>query len=393
MQKTYRHLLLAFAAAMALQFGLTPVAHGDLIGYWPFDAQMDGEDGPETPDLAPTAGPHNGRLLGDAEIIADPLGERENVLNLGEFNNGAGVSVPTFPQNEDAEAGVTEGAGPGFSAIVDSQEVTISFWYNRLEAAPTNQWTFLFNAPSGRQLGTHGPWSDGNVYFDVSGCCGGNQRISTSQGDAATDGQWHHLAYVKKKNPEESEKALTAVFQDGVAIVSSVGCDVDCWNAGVPDDLVDWAAATIDDVVPITEVGIGAQANGGNSNDGLLDDFAVWDNALSTERIVGLSQGGGVIPIPEGETEGDFNSDGAINADDFLIIAANFNDAFGLDDAFFKGDMDGNLRVNLNDFLKFRELFASQPAGAATSSVPEPSTGLLMAFACLGILSIRRRTR
>jgi len=392
MQKSYRQLLLAFAAAMALQFGLTPVAQGDLIGYWPFDEEVEVDGDRYTPDASPTEGPHNGLLVGDAVIVEDP--DRGGVLDLGDFNNGAGVSVPTFPQNEETEIGVIEDAGPGFSAIVASQETTISFWFNRRGDDPTNQWTFLFNAPAGRQLGSHAPWSDGNVYFDVSGCCGGNQRISTSLGTAATDAGWHHMAYVKKVNTAEEvtadTTALTAVFLDGTAIVASPGCDVNCWNSGATDDLIDWDSATISNVVPIDAVGIGAQASGADSNNGFMDDFAIWDNALSVERIVGLSQGGGVIPIPEGETLGDFNSDGAINADDFGIMAENFNQAFGLDEAFFKGDMDGNLRVNLKDFLAFRGL-VDAPAAAAASSVPEPSTGLLMAFACLGMLSLRRK--
>jgi len=81
---------------------------------------------------------------------------------------------------------------------------------------------------------------------------------------ADTDGGWHHLAYVKKVNREESDKAVTAIFQDGVAIVSSPGCDVACWNDGATD--IDWGAATIDDVVPITSGAFGAAPGGGNSN-------------------------------------------------------------------------------------------------------------------------------
>lgn len=386
MKKTFRPLSLAFAVAVALQFGLPQIAQGDLIGYWPFDEATETDDGMVTPDLAPTEGPHNGILVGDATISEDP--DRGAVLDLGDFNNGAGVSVPTFPQNEEAEAGITEGAGPGFSAIVESQEATISFWLNRRGDDATNQWTFLFNSPAGRQLGSHAPWSNGEVYFDVSGCCGENQRIQAPMNGADTDGEWHHLAFVKKKNADLSDKAVTAIFLDGQAITSSPGCDLVCWNSGAED--IDWDSATIDDVVPITEVGIGSQASGGDSNNGFIDDFAVWDNALSVDRIVGLSQGGGVIPIPEGETLGDFNSDGSIDVGDFIVMAENFNASFSLEEAFFKGDMDGNLKVNIRDFLKFRELVDAQPAGAA---VPEPNAGLLMAIACLGMLSLRKKNR
>lgn len=384
MQFSKRYLLLAFTAVIALQFGLSPVAKADLIGWWPFDeiTEVDGQR--VTPDASPDGG-HDGIVSETAELADDP--DRGSVMNFGEFNNNAVVELPSFPQNEEAPAGVFEDRGDGFNAIVESQEVTISFWLNRGAEPATNQWTFLFNAPSGRQLGSHAPWSNGQVYFDVSGCCGPNQRINTSMGGADVDGEWHHLAYVKKANRDESDLAVSAIFQDGVPLVSSPGCDLACWADGAED--VDWGAATIDDVVPITTAAIGASSGGGSSQNGFIDDFAIWDEALPTGRIVALSQGGGIIPRPPGTDEGDFNDDGVVDELDFLIIAENLNEQFTLDEAFFKGDMDGNLRVNMKDFLAFRGFVESQ--GAAAASVPEPSASLLLILASLPLLAARRR--
>ena len=101
-------------------------------------------------------------------------------MEYGEFNNSAVVELPTFPQDGRSQAGVNFDLGPGFQAIVESQGVTIAFWYNRRGEQASNQWTFLFEDGDNRQLSSHAPWSDGNVYFDVSGCCGPNQRIATS---------------------------------------------------------------------------------------------------------------------------------------------------------------------------------------------------------------------
>ena len=70
--------------------------------------------------------------------------------------------------------------------------------------------------------------------------------------------------------------------------------------------------------------------------------------------------------------------------------AMDFNAKHELAEAFFKGDMDGNLRTNLKDFNLFRELF-SLPAGAAASAVPEPGTSLLMGIALGFLLTWRRR--
>ena len=384
-----RKQMLAFVLAIAWQFGFASAGHADLIGYWPFDEVVDVDGLVGTPDNSPDGG-HTGILTDTAELSDDPV--RGSVLNLGEFNNGAGVDLPTFPQDDRTEAGVNEDLGPGFNAIVDTQEVTISFWLNRNGDDATNQWTFLFQDGGNRQLGSHAPWSNGQVYFDVSGCCGPNQRINTSMNGADTDGEWHHLAFVKKKNPDESDLAISAIFQDGSALVSSPGCDLVCWDNGAEED-VDWGSATIDDVVPIDAAAIGSAPGGGNSNNGFIDDFAVWNEALSTDRIVSLANVGGVIPIPEGETLGDFNSDGEIGFGDFLIIAENYNTQNSLEDAFFKGDMDGNLRTNLKDFLSWRLLFEELSAGgeASASAVPEPSSGLLIALAGMGMLTFRRR--
>jgi|GEM_PF-5603539 len=381
-----RKLLLAFGLAIAWQLSFATAGHAELIGYWPFDEVVDVDGLNGTPDASPDGG-HTGILTDSAEISDDPV--RGSVLNLGEFNNSAGVDLPTFPQDERTDAGVNENLGAGFNAIVESQETTISFWLNRGGDDATNQWTFLFQDGSNRQLGSHAPWSNGQVYFDVSGCCGANQRINTSMNGADTDGEWHHLAFVKKKNPDESDKAVSAIFQDGRALVSSPGCDLACWDDGATD--VDWGASTIDDVVPIDAASIGAAPGGGSSNNGFIDDFAIWDEALSTERIVSLAEGGGVIPIPDGETLGDFDSDGEIGFGDFLIIAENYNTANGLEDAFFKGDMDGNLRTNLKDFLAWRLLFETQGSAAAASAVPEPASGVLVGFAALAFMALRRK--
>ncbi len=341
----------------------------DLIGYWPFDEVVDVDGARATPDNSPDGG-HYGMMTDAAELAEDA--ERGTVLNLGDFNNGAAISVPSF-------TGDDPDAGPGFNAIVESQNATISFWMNRQEIAATSEWTFLFDNAGTRQLGSHAPWGDNNLYFDVSGCCGANQRISTSIGDASTDGLWHHLAYVKRKD-DGWDKAVTAVYLDGNVLVSSPG-----WPDN-PDE------ATIDDVVPITVAGIGGQSSGAESHAGLMDDFAIWNEALDEDRIVALASGGGVIPLPPGAVVGDFNMDGAIDTSDFAIMAENFNAKFSAEEAFFKGDMDGNTRINMNDFIAFRTLYESQPGGQV-ASVPEPSTFALLAMACGALLGVWRRRR
>ncbi len=95
--------------------------------------------------------------------------------------------------------------------------------------------------------------------------------------------------------------------------------------------------------------------------------------------------------IEAGAGLGDFNADGAIDTADFQILAGNMNDGFSFEEACFKGDLNGNLRVDMKDFLEFRGMFSQQGVGAA---VPEPGTLTLIGFGlAVGTHLLRRRRR
>ncbi|MCA9172820.1 MAG: hypothetical protein KDB23_34415, partial [Planctomycetales bacterium] len=108
----------------------------------------------------------------------------DRAMDLGAFNNGAFLDL-----NDVA----LEGA---FDSMVDNDQATIAFWLYGNDEQPVSQWTFYFGPD--RQLGSHAPWGDGTVYFDVAGCCGANQRINKNIADSSLySGQWNHFAYVK----------------------------------------------------------------------------------------------------------------------------------------------------------------------------------------------------
>ncbi len=104
------------------------------------------------------------------------------------------------------------------------------------------------------------------------------------------------------------------------------------------------------------------------------------------DRLISSQVG---IPIPA-----DFNGDLQVDFGDFLILSENFSESFAINDSFSKGDQTRDGRVDLEDFLIFREMFlASRSTLGATgqpiSSVPEPATWLPMLFGLLVLL--RRR--
>ena len=85
---------------------------------------------------------------------------------------------------------------------------------------------------------------------------------------------------------------------------------------------------------------------------------------------------------------GDFNMDGVVNLEDFLVMAENFNSSFEIGEvSFSKGDNNIDGHVNLADFIELRAIF-NAPAGASAASVPEPG-GLLLVL--VGLLALYQR--
>jgi hypothetical protein len=180
----------------------------------------------------------------------------DRAMDLGAFNNGA------FLDLNDIAA---EGA---FDSMVDNDQATIAFWLFGNDEQPTSNWTFWFGPD--RQLGSHAPWGDGTVYFDVAGCCGADTRIAKNIPDASLySGQWNHFAFVK-------DEGATAIYLNG-----------DLFHDSGPD--------IKNPLTFISEATFGADAVGTNSHGGLMDDIGVWDTALDRDAIIAVM--GEIAPI------------------------------------------------------------------------------------------------
>lgn len=347
----YNKIFLVTAVLAAL--GATTTARGDILGWWSFE-----DGGGET--VADVSGNDNHGVPSDNFAFGTDAA-RGGVGDFGDFGNNAFVSIPS----------AADGA---FNSIVDTQQATISFWMNRQGKDPNSQWTFIFDGGSdssdrvtGRQLASHAGWGGGNgtLYFDTGGCCNADQRINKEMllNDVAfgQDGEWHHLAYVRDVDD-------TYVYVDGQLFHNSA-----------PD-------VVTSPVAPMTQATIGANAVGGGSQAGLIDDFAIWNEALSLDRIQALAAGA----PPVGENGPDFNLDNVVDTLDYDILRSNYGERFAFGESADKGDQNGDLKVDMTDFFAFRASFLAAQAGGA-SAVPEPSAGILFSVAAIALGFIRKR--
>ena len=156
--------------------------------------------------------------------------------------------------------------------------------------------------------------------------------------------------------------------------------------------------------------------SGGWNGPGIISTAAqTKTNGLSYGIGYADGKDGKVAGLSSGQIEvaytllGDANLDGLVNAADFTILAANFNQPVtGWD----QGDFNYDGLVNAADFTDLAANFNQSVSGAAvsagdvaaldafatanglslpTSSVPEPASAVMVVMAGLGLLSRRRR--
>jgi hypothetical protein len=258
-----------------------------------------------------TGNGNNGEVL-DAEYTADKGGRTgaagDRAMDFGDFNNDAYVDIIT----------AADGA---FDSLTENDMTTLTMWIFGNDEQPVDQWTFY--AGPYRQLGSHIPWSNSNVYFDVAGtedsaCC--TDRINTPIDLDTFSEEWNHYAFVK--NEDE-----TFIYQNGELLIE--GFDMRPLNE-------------------ITEFFVGVGPEGDRrSYAGLIDDFGVFNTALDEAEINdimmnGFSGGGGGIT-------GDFDNNGALELAD--INALTTASASGANDPAF--DLTGDAIVNADDVTKW----------------------------------------
>lgn len=222
----------------------------------------------------------------------DPANAGSSVANVGGFlgtfvgvadrtASGAGVSGTAGDYSLDiralgngANGGMTSHTAAFLSALnaaTGSQSMSITYW-EFVDSTPAST-AFWGNSPSAvggggtRGLNAHSPWSDGNLYFDTAGCCDASTRISGPMG--ATLGEWQHVSLIYNNGTREA-------YRNSTLVASGAG--------GVPL-ATDFDAFYIGNDSGLTGLGMDAR----------LDNFTVWNGALTLQEVAALS----VRPVPE----------------------------------------------------------------------------------------------
>ena len=229
----------------------------DLLAYFDFD-----DDSNPTVALDVSGNAPDAVLSAPAVFTADAGGVTgvagDRALDLGALNNRAAAIVP---------------AGSHFDAAANNNAMAVSFWQFNTQIGSSSAFWVRSPGATGDERGfqAHTPWSNGTVYFDQSGCCDPPQRLTVA--GVVTINQWQHFVF------QRDDAGNREIWVDGVLAASGGGAEaLDAFN-GI--------------------MNIGAGHGNTNSFSGSIDEFALWDDALTATEIADLA-GGARIPEPSG---------------------------------------------------------------------------------------------
>lgn len=213
------------------------------------------------------------------------LGTTAHTANSGGRTSTAGDYAIDFGRTGPNSLLVPDGTFLNSATAAGDDTLSVSFWVKKYDIASSSAFWFASpGSPSGqRGFQAHTPWSDNTIYFDSSGCCDADvTRISKSITELPTytdlgwwTNNWRHFAFVKNG-------AAKQIYIDG-----------ELFHEGAGDPLR----------TDFTRLWIGAQGSSAeaataNSMHGLIDDFAIFGNALTAAQVTQIAGGAAPTAVP-----------------------------------------------------------------------------------------------
>jgi len=225
--------LTSFVLVLGVVLPSVAAADPNLVGWWKFD------EGSGTTASDSSSNGYDGTLEGDLEWVPGYYG------GALDFKDAGAVIIP--PES--------------WSSI--EKQVTITCWvYGDPDLQPHQGCIFAAVVEGGgRGVNCHLPYTDEVVYWDTAGPGTGRDRISKGATPEEYKGAWQHWAFTKDADTGEQKIYLNGVlWHSGSGLTCTMTGVTAFWIGCRPGDLT-YAYA------------------------GLIDDFQLYDRALTQEEI------------------------------------------------------------------------------------------------------------
>ena len=234
---------LIYLISCVVVLSLAGNASAKLVGHWNFD------EGAGTTAADSSGYGNDGTLSGNASWAEGYLG------GAVYLDGAAWIDIP----------------GAAWDPI--ERKVTVAFWAFGGEAMPVDHFAFAAfsdDINAARQASAHIPWSNGNVYWDT-GYDGSNyDRINTALPTEYQKGQWVHWAFTK-----DCDTGEVYIYVNGEVFHS--GANMTRVMSGVND----------------FTIGVRANSDRALGYIGWIDDFRLYDEPLTADRIQEIMLGEG----------------------------------------------------------------------------------------------------